>query len=83
MPGQFSGDATLAGQSAELTGTGDAKLFGFFTTSPVRVAQIDKSSAKILSDHTVSGVATPLAWAFSFWAATSTCTRPTASACPP
>jgi len=66
-PGQFSGDATLSGQSAELTGTGDAKLFGFFTTTPVRVAQIDKASAKILSDDTVSGVATPLAWAFSFW----------------
>ncbi len=30
---QFSGDALLVGQSAELTGTGDARLFGFFTTS--------------------------------------------------
>jgi hypothetical protein len=66
-PGQFSGDAQLAGQSAELTGTGDAKLFGFFTTTPVRVGQIDKGTAKILSDDAVNGVATPLAWAFSFW----------------
>jgi hypothetical protein len=64
--GQFSGDATLVGQSAELTGTGAAELFGFFTTTPVRVAQIAKNAA-ILSDMPVSGVPTPLAWAFSFW----------------
>ncbi len=67
-PGQFKGDATLAGQNAELTGTGDAKLFGFFTTSPnVRVAQIDKGSANILSDKEITGVSPPQAWAFSFW----------------
>jgi hypothetical protein len=63
---QFTGDPLLTGQSAELTGTGDARLFGFFTTSPVRVAQMDKS-AKILSDMPVNGVPTPMAWAFSFW----------------
>jgi hypothetical protein len=63
----FQGDALLAGQSAELTGTGDGRLYGFFTTSPVRVAQVDKPAAKILSDMPVAGVATPLAWAFSFW----------------
>jgi hypothetical protein len=66
-PGAFNGDAKLNGQSAELTGTGDARLFGFFTTSPVRVAQLDKGTAKILSDDAVNGVPTPLAWAFSFW----------------
>lgn len=64
---QFSGDNKLAGQSAELTGTGDARLFGFFTTTPVRVAQIDKGSGNILSDMAVSSVPTPNAWAFSFW----------------
>jgi hypothetical protein len=64
---QFTGDAKLTGQSAELTGTGDARLFGFFTTTPVRVAQIDKAGAKILNDLPVAGVPTPLAWAFSFW----------------
>jgi hypothetical protein len=63
----FQGDSVLAGQSAELTGTGDGRLFGFFTTTPVRVAQVDKPGAKILSDMPVGGVATPLAWAFSFW----------------
>jgi hypothetical protein len=66
-PGPWSGDALLAGQDAELTGTGDAKLFGFFTTSPVRVAEIDKTNAKILSNHTVGSVPKPSAWAFSFW----------------
>jgi hypothetical protein len=65
--GQFSGDTTLSGQSAELTGTGDAKLYGFFTTLPVRVAETDKKSGKILSDMPVNGVPTPQAWAFSFW----------------
>jgi hypothetical protein len=64
---QFGNDAKLSGQSAELTGTGDARLFGFFTTTPVRVAQIDKTAATILSDMPVNGVPTPAAWAFSFW----------------
>jgi hypothetical protein len=67
MPGQFNGDTNLDGQNAELTGTGDARLYGFFTTNPVRVAQIDKGTAKILSDAKIAGVPTPGAWAFSFW----------------
>jgi hypothetical protein len=66
--GAFNGDPNLVGQSAELTGTGDAKLFGYFTTFPeVRVAQIDKSSAKILSDQALAGFSPPSSWAFSFW----------------
>jgi hypothetical protein len=65
--GQFTGDSNLTGQSAELTGTGDARLFGFFTTTPVRVAQLDKSSGAVMSDMPVNGVDTPSAWAFSFW----------------
>ncbi len=63
---QFSGDQKLVGQSAELTGTGDARLFGFFTTNPIRVAQIGKTGAKI-TDWPISSVPTPSAWAFSFW----------------
>ncbi|MFO0619148.1 MAG: hypothetical protein U0414_41550 [Polyangiaceae bacterium] len=65
--GAFSNDPNLQGQSAELTGTGDARLFGYFTTNPVRVAQIDKSNANIVSDNTVTGFPTPSSWAFSFW----------------
>jgi hypothetical protein len=63
--GQFSG--TLNGQSAELTGTGDARLFGFFTTTPVEVAEIAKDSGSILSQKKLPQVETPTAWAFSFW----------------
>jgi hypothetical protein len=66
--GGFSNDNKLAGQSAELTGTGDARLFGYFTTSPnVRVAQIDKGNANITADNALNGVAPPSDWAFSFW----------------
>lgn len=61
----FSGK--LVGQSAELTGTGDGKLYGFFTTTPVYVAEIDKVSGATPSPVPMNGVATPIAWAFSFW----------------
>lgn len=63
--GQFTGP--LAGQNAELTGTGDARLFGFFTTTPVAVAEIDKKAGAILSTAKLPKVETPSAWAFSFW----------------
>jgi len=65
--GQFTG--ALAGQNAELTGTGDARLFGFFTTSPVEVAEIDKTNkpGAILKTAKLPKVETPAAWAFSFW----------------
>jgi hypothetical protein len=63
--GSFSG--ALSGQSAELTGTGDGRLFGFFTAFPVQVAEIDKASSKILSSKELPEVPTPSAWAFSFW----------------
>jgi hypothetical protein len=59
--------AGLAGESAELTGTGDAKLYGFFTTTPVKVAEIDKASGATPTQKQPSGVMTPMAWAFSFW----------------
>jgi hypothetical protein len=63
--GQFTGN--LAGQSGELTGTGDARLFAFFTSSPVNVAEIDKGSAKVLNQKPLPSVEVPAAWAFSFW----------------
>jgi hypothetical protein len=63
--GEYSG--TLAGRSAELTGTGDARLYGFFRTKPVQVAEIDKATAAIKSARSLSEVQTPFAWAFSFW----------------
>jgi hypothetical protein len=63
--GTFTGP--LAGESAELTGTGDSRLFGFFTTSPVQVAEISKQTGAPLTGVPMTGVVTPLDWAFSFW----------------
>ena len=63
--GPFSGN--LKGASAELTGTGDGRLFGFFTTTPVYVAQIDKASGATAKPVPMTGVQTPQDWAFSFW----------------
>ena len=64
--GDFSG--ALRGQGAELTGTGDGRLFGFFTTQPyATLAQIDKATAATTADQALNGVNTGNAWAFSFW----------------
>ena len=63
--GSFSG--AFRSQNAELTGTGDGRLFGFFTTSPVQVAQLDKATGAVLDATPIPGVETPQAWAFSFW----------------
>jgi hypothetical protein len=63
--GNFSG--AFRGQSAELTGTGDGRLFGFFTTTPVQVAQLDRATGAVLDATPLPGVETPQAWAFSFW----------------
>jgi hypothetical protein len=60
--------ADVMGGRCELTGTGDAKLFGFFTTVPAHLAAIDKGSG-------ATPAATPLdmvnastgGYAFSFW----------------
>ncbi len=63
--GDYSGN--LRGQGAELTGTGDAKLFGFYTTEPATVAQLDKSTGATSGNRSLAGVRTGEAWAFSFW----------------
>lgn len=58
---------TFTGASAELTGTGDGRLFGYFTTTPVQVGQIDKTTSAVTNGKVITGLATPSAWAFSFW----------------
>ncbi len=63
--GQFT--APLTATDTELTGTGDGRLFGFFASSPVRLAQIDKASAAILSSTPFTQIGTPQYFAFSFW----------------
>jgi hypothetical protein len=64
--GDFSGD--LQGQGAELTGTGDGRLFGFFTTQPdATLAEINVSDGSTTNPTDLNGVNTGSAWAFSFW----------------
>ena len=64
--GDFSGD--LTGKGAELTGTGDGRLFGFFTTKPnAKLAQINTGTGATTDESTLTGVSTGDAWAFSFW----------------
>jgi hypothetical protein len=64
-------DGTLAGRSAELTGTGDGRLYGFFPGSPSTIAQIDPTSGHVVSSVDLPGVVVTsggaLAYAFSFW----------------
>lgn len=63
--GAFTG--ALSGQNAELTGTGDGRLFGFFTTTPVQVVELDKNNGGTINPVKLPAVETPSAWAFSFW----------------
>lgn len=69
--GPFTGN--LAGLSAELNGTGDARLFGFFAGSPLgdagsaSVTQIDPNSEAPLTQYPLPTVDTGSDWAFSFW----------------
>lgn len=60
---------TISGR-AELTGTGDGRLFGAFEGSPYVVAEIDKSSARILSQAPQTAVRYQPGssnFAFAFW----------------
>ncbi len=63
--GDFSG--ALKGKAAELTGTGNGKLYGFFTTNPATLAEIDKTTGATSNETKLDGVSTGTAWAFSFW----------------
>lgn len=63
--GDYGG--TVSKRGAELTGTGDGQLFGFFTTSPATLAEIDKASAKASNPTSLGAVSTGTAFAFSFW----------------
>jgi hypothetical protein len=63
--GRFSGG--LAGQNADLTGTGDGRLFGFFDLSVAEIAPIDRATAATSAPISLPGVQCPWAFAFSFW----------------
>lgn len=57
----------LNGRLAELTGTGDGRLFGFFATRPATLAEIDPKTAAILSERRLPGIVSASAWAHAFW----------------
>jgi hypothetical protein len=57
----------LDGMAAELTGNGDGKLYGFFTTTPAQVAEISKGTGGVMSTKELTGVNAGNAWAFSFY----------------
>lgn len=55
---------------AELTGTGDGRLFAFYSygyTSDSYVAELDKSTGKVLAQDTLTTVERGTGWAFAFW----------------
>lgn len=63
------GDYTngLGGNECELTGTGDARLFGFYAMlSPPKLAEIDKGSAGTPNPITLN-IQASSSYAFSFW----------------
>jgi hypothetical protein len=63
--------ANPAISAAELTGTGDGKLYGFFVQDtmapPSFIVQIDPQNADILEQFTLNGDIQGTAWAFGFW----------------
>jgi hypothetical protein len=69
--GPFTG--SLAGRDAELTGTGDARLFGFFAGSPLgdagsaSVALLDPNAVAATHQWMLPAIDTGSDWAFSFW----------------
>jgi hypothetical protein len=54
--------------SAELTGTGDGRLFGFFQPgTEAEVGQIDKTTGQLTGVDPLPGVDQGAGWAFGFW----------------
>jgi hypothetical protein len=54
---------------SELTGTGAGDLFGFYSTSRTdsAIGQIDKTTARVVGEAMLPGVAQGNGWAFAFW----------------
>ncbi len=57
----------LGPMRADLTGTGDGRLYGFFATSPTVMAEIDVATGQTRNVQRLRGVTTGRAWAFSAW----------------
>lgn len=53
---------------AELTGTGDGRLFAFYREgSGSAIAQIDKATGKLVAVSPLPSVSQGMGWAFAFW----------------
>lgn len=56
---------------AELTGTGDGRLFAFYrkelSGSGSFIGQVDKSTGEIIGELALPGVSQSFGWAFAFW----------------
>lgn len=69
-PGSVTRIGSVASGWPELTGTGDAQLWGFFPsdTGTPRIAQLNKTSGSDTMTYNVSSISgMPAAWAFAFW----------------
>lgn len=67
--GNYNGGNGLNGP-AEITGTGDARLYGFFANllaGTTSVAEIDKSTATLKSVISLPNIDVGSGWAFAFW----------------
>lgn len=65
--GQFSQPI----QGAELTGTGDGRLFGFYTKNdaniPTFIGEINSTNGQIIAESQLATVDRGNGWAFAFW----------------
>lgn len=65
--GQFS----ISVRGAELTGTGDGRLFGFYTKGdpslPTYIGEIDQNTAAVVAENSLPTVDRGQGWAFAFW----------------
>lgn len=57
----------LSKLQAELTGTGEGKLYGFFSTRPATLAEIEPETGSTRRARPLKRVRTGRAWAFSAW----------------
>lgn len=67
LVGPFDGE--FFGKKAELTGTGDGKLYGFFPDFlPAKMARIDPATGSMSEAKSLPGVEADSEWAFAFYA---------------
>lgn len=64
------GDFNPIQTGAELTGTGDGRLFGFVANAAgggTKIIQLDKKNATVLAEVKLPSVSLGQGWAFAFW----------------